>query len=115
TLTQYFEGIVETCPDEVLAYNVPERIRFGLARGTVYELAYQTSRKEKEYVGSCINLASRLQKYCPELDFLASAKLELTNSDLENNGYITVAATQIKGFLSDSEKLIVDEEEFEEL
>src|SRR5258708_32829117 len=81
-----------------------------LQGGTIYELGRQS---EKEYVGSCINLASRLQNYCPELGLIASARLELPKSELDDSGYMIVSAKKIRGF--QTEKVIVDLEEYQKL
>lgn len=115
TVREDFISIVETCTDEIKAFNVPERIRFGFARGTVYELSGQVlaAKSQKEYVGSCINLASRLQNYCPELGFIASAKLAIPKAELSGEGYTIVSARKIRGF--QSEKVIVLREEYEKL
>jgi len=115
TLKQDFEKVVEFCSDEVQAFNVPERIRFGFARGIVYELSGQilAAQAQKEYVGPCINLASRLQNYCPELGFIASARLAISKSVLDEHGYMIVSAKKIRGF--QPEKVIVIREEYEQL
>jgi class 3 adenylate cyclase len=67
-----FHKIVEKCYDDLPVADLPKRIRFGLTRGTVYELRRKGTR-QLEYIGFCINLASRLQKYCPGLGFTGSA------------------------------------------
>jgi hypothetical protein len=64
-------------------------------------------------MGFCINLASRLQKYCPELGFIASARIGVRESVLKKNEYIKVIANKIKGF--PKEIVIVDKREFENL
>jgi class 3 adenylate cyclase len=115
TLREDFENVVRLCSDEIQSFNVPERIRFGFARGTVYELSGQrlAEKSQKEYVGSCINLASRLQNYCPELGFIASARLAIPKSVLDEHGYMVVSAKKIRGF--QREKVIVIREEYESL
>lgn len=85
-------------------------IRFGLARGTIYELT-RASGTNKEYIGFCINLASRLQKYCADLGFIASGRLGLTDGFLEEESYKRVVATKIRGF--PEEIVIVDKKEYE--
>jgi len=107
-----FTNVVKAAYDEIPVVDLPRRIRFGMARGTVYELATRASR-QKEYIGFCINLASRLQKYCPELGFIASARIGLPKATLDANSYLRVAAKQIKGF--PREIVIVDADEYERL
>jgi len=111
-LKNYFGKVIRKSSDQVPVMDLPERIRFGLARGTIYELKRKNS-SQREYIGFCINLASRLQKYCPELGFIASARIGLSEGSLKENGYIKVIAKQIKGF--PREIVIVDRNEFERL
>ncbi|HJR05745.1 MAG TPA: hypothetical protein VJ842_00505 [Pyrinomonadaceae bacterium] len=111
-LKTYFGEVVKKCHEFVPVVDIPPRIRFGLARGTIYELR-RKSTKHKEYIGFCINLASRLQKYCPELGFIASARIGLPETVLKNSGYIKVVAKEIKGF--SREIVIVDSDEYEAL
>lgn len=107
-----FKEILKKCADDIPVYEIPQGIRFGLTRGTVYEL---TNRKthEREYIGFCINLASRLQKYCSALNFIASARIEIPESKLSKYGYIKVIAKKIRGF--PKELVIVDKNEYDEL
>jgi len=58
-------------------------------------------------------LASKLQHYCPQLGFIASARLNLPNALLEKHGYKRVIATRLPGF--PKEIVIVDKREFEAL
>jgi class 3 adenylate cyclase len=91
---------------------VPRNIRFGLSRGSVYELQGHDTQAT-EYIGYSINLASRLQKYCPELGFIASARLKLPDREIARHGFIKVVATQLRGF--SNEIVLVDREEYEAL
>lgn len=109
-LQNRFHAVLEQCRDDVPVVALPSKLRFGLARGTVYELTRAESGA-KEYIGFCINLASRLQKYCPELAFIASARLGIPGTSLAEYGYKKVVATAIKGF--PEEIVIVDRDEFE--
>ena len=111
-LQKDFYLVNRACSDDVPVYELPETIRFGLARGTVFELSMEKT-KSREYIGVCINLASRLQKYCPGLNFLASARLGFPERELSAQGYTRIVATKIKGF--PKEILIVDREEYEAL
>jgi len=108
----FFPQILRKCADDVPVLELPQRIRFGVARGTVYELTRTRSNK-KEYIGFCINLASRLQKYCPDLGFIASARIGLPEATLEKHGYTRVVASKLRGF--PKEIVIVDKKEFERL
>lgn len=107
-----FEKILRKCADDIPVYEIPRSIRFGLARGTVYELTNRKT-KDREYIGFCINLASRLQKYCSDLAFIASARMEIPESRLHEYGYIKVIAKKIKGF--PKELVIVDKNEYDRL
>jgi hypothetical protein len=92
--------------------NLPPRIRFGVARGGISELTCGAAAA-KEYSGVCINLSSRLQHYCPDIGFIASARLDLRDQVLERHGYKRVIAKKIKGF--PKEVVIVDRHEYEQL
>lgn len=107
-LKRNFKKILQRCSDDVPVFALPPRIRFGIARGTVLELTKQGSN-ESEFVGFCINLASRLQKYCPTLGFIGSARMQLSSSMLKTHGYKKIVATAIKGF--PKEIVFVDENE----
>lgn len=107
-----FPEILKKCYEEIPVVDLPQKIRFGLAAGTIYELQ-RKDNTQKEYIGFCINLASRLQKYCSDLGFIASARIGLSDSDLAKYEYIKVVAKQIKGF--PREIVIVDKNEFEGL
>lgn len=111
-LKNNFNRVLSRCADTVPVFDLPPKIRFGLARGTVYKLQQRHSTRT-EYIGFCINLASRLQKYCPQLGFIASARLSLPASMLEDSCYVKVVAKKIPGF--SSEIVIVDKDEFERL
>ncbi len=109
-LQEWFEKrVLARCHEDVPVISLPKQIRFGLARGTVYELQ-KSETGEKEYIGFCINLASRLQKYCPELAFIASARIGLRDEYLKKNFYTKVVATSLRGF--PEEIVIVDQREF---
>jgi|APEBP8051072661_1049379.scaffolds.fasta_scaffold00111_83 hypothetical protein len=111
-LKNNFAKIITRALDDVPVVEVPQRIRFGLSRGAVYELKKKDT-SAREYIGFCINQASRLQSYCPELGFIASARLRISEKELKEHGYRKVIATRIKGF--PNELVVVDGEEFDEL
>ena len=107
-----FDRVVQRAYDELPVVDLPKRIRFGVARGTIYELR-RRGTKQHEYIGFCLNLASRLQKYCPELGFIASARVGLPRAQLEAHKYTRVVAKSIKGF--PREVVLVDSDEYEQL
>ncbi len=111
-LQDKFHEINRACSDDVPVFELPTTLRIGIARGTIFQLSFEKSTGT-EYIGICINLASRLQKYCPGLNFLASARLGLSQKRIEHHGYIRVVATKIRGF--PKEIVIVDKKEFSEL
>ena len=111
-LKRSFSEVVLKALDDVPVAELPRRIRFGLSRGPVYELKKPGTRNS-EYIGFSINLASRLQNYCPDLGFIASARLMIPNNHLERNGYTKVIATNLRGF--SNEVVIVDRNEYEGL
>ena len=112
TLKQSFSVVTKSALEHVPVVELPRKIRFGLSRGYVYELK-KANTTSREYIGFCINQASRLQSYCPDLGFIASARLMIPDSELEKNGYRKVVATKIKGF--PNELVIVDTNEFDSL
>lgn len=108
-LKKYFSVINKKCSDYVPIAERPQRIRFGLARGIVHEIRKKNTN-EKEYIGFCINLASRLQSYCHHLGFIASSRIKVPEELLSKHDYMKIIATEIKGF--DDEEVIVDKDEF---
>lgn len=111
-LKNNFNKVVKASLDYVPVVEVPRKIRFGVSRGTVYELK-NPKTKSREYIGFCINQASRLQSYCPDLGFIASARLMIPNKTLKVNKYRKVIATKLKGFAN--ELVIVDALEYDGL
>jgi class 3 adenylate cyclase len=111
-LKQHFGNVVKKSLEEVPVVQVPRHIRFGLSRGSVYELR-KPGTSATEYIGFCLNLASRLQKYCRELGFIASARLMLPDEVIAAHDYIKVVATQISGF--SNEIVLVDKDEYQAL
>ena len=112
-LKSHFNEIVKNCADrDVPVVDLPRKIRFGLAAGSVYKVTYINSR-QVEYIGYPINLASRLQSYCRELGFIASARVGLPEKILKQHKYIKVVAKDLKGFTP--EIVIVDKKEYNAL
>jgi class 3 adenylate cyclase len=113
-LGQNFKQIESAAYDRIPVAERPRRIRFGLAAGFVHEFRRtDLPRAPHEFAGVCINLASRLQSYCPRVSLTASAKLGLREVDLDSNGYVRVVATKIKGF--QREAVILDDSEYRAL
>jgi len=112
TLKSQFEMVVNRALEMVPVVELPRKVRFGLSRGSVYELR-TSDPGGSEYIGFSINLASRLQKYCPELGFIASARLMLMDRDIAKHGFVKVVATQLRGF--QDEIVLIDRVEFEAL
>ena len=109
-LRRQFGSIVRRARHDVPIASRPREIRFGLAMGDVTELRRRDARQH-EYVGACINLASRLQNYCPGIGFLASATIGMNEFSGNQNGYAWVTAKHVKGF--PREDVIVDRNEYE--
>jgi class 3 adenylate cyclase len=107
-----FKKIADKCSEDVPVVDLPKRIRFGFASGSVNKLIY-THSKETEYVGYCINLASRLQSYCRSLGFIASARISFPVKDLKKHRYKKVVAKKLLGF--PKEVVIVDSVEYKNL
>jgi hypothetical protein len=110
-LQNWYPEILANARIHVPVVELPSSIRFGVSRGTVYELTRKDG--DKEYIGFCINLASRLQRYCPELNFLASARINVEQSFLDTWRYKRVVAKSMRGF--PREVVIVDQGEFDRL
>jgi class 3 adenylate cyclase len=111
-LKNRFSQVLESCKDEVPVVDLPNKIRFGLAAGSVYKLTYADS-DNTEYIGYPINLASRLQGYCRDLGFIASARINMKQITLSKHGYKKVIAKNLRGF--PKEVVIVDEKEYNKL
>lgn len=112
TLKRHFRQVMASAAAAIPLPNLPTRIRFGLARGVVYALPRADTR-QVEYAGYCVNLASRLQGYCRDLGFIASARLGLPDELIRSHKYIRVVATQLRGF--PKEVVFVDSPEYKEL
>jgi class 3 adenylate cyclase len=113
-LGRNFKKIEREAYDKVPVAERPRRVRFGLAAGLVHEFRRtDVPRAPHEFAGVCINLASRLQSYCPNVTLTASAKLGLREIELDKYDYVRVVAKQVKGFQRES--VIIDKAEFEAL
>jgi len=110
-LKRRFWVVTKHARDVVPVPRLPERIRFGVTRGTVYGLRRAGIEEPVDYVGFAINLAARLQSYCREIGFVASARLMVQHA--QKAAWHRVTATSIKGFTA--EDVYVDFDEFNEL
>jgi len=89
-------------------HKLPRQVRIGIATGVVYALRRPhliTALKDPyDYAGYCINLAVRLQSYCPRLGFLVHGPL---HPELPGMEFYT--ATSIKGGQSEPVALFGDD------
>lgn len=114
TLQHHFVGeFLRHAQADIPVAAMPSAIKFGIARGDVYELESAKPRGQSEFIGVSINLASRLVKYCPQLSCVASARLELPQKEQEEYSYKAVVATRVRGF--PEEIVYVASEEYESL
>lgn len=111
-LMNNFEKVNLKATEVIPVSDMPKRIRFGIAAGTTYKITYPDN-DEEEYIGYCLNLASRLQSYCREIGFIVSARLDVTNDLLREFDYKKIAAISIKGF--PQELVIVDRTDYDNL
>ena len=111
-LRDYFPQIITKAADSIPIVALPVNIRFGITAGSVYKLTYNDNSGE-EYVGHCINLASRLQNYCREIGFIISGRLNIKKTDIEKYEYTKQVATNLKGF--QPETVLIDKKGFNKL
>jgi len=98
SLKARFSVVANRAKELVPLYDLPQRIRFGITRGTVYGLIRDGNVHPVDYVGFCINLAVRLQNYCRDLGFIASARLGIDDALVSQLAYSKVIAKNLKGF-----------------
>jgi class 3 adenylate cyclase len=110
-LRQNFKAVVRAASEKVQITDVPKEIRFGLALGDVHELR-RTDARQREYVGICINLASRLQKYCPGIGFVG-ARIQMSPSVRQRRDFVRAIAKRIDGF--ETEYVLLDRYEYNTL
>lgn len=91
--------------------DLPSTVKFGIAQGTIFKL--EEADGTTDYIGPCINLASRLVKYCAEINFIASARLDLPNGKLEEDGYFRIIAKELRSF--ENEIVIIDKTDYENI
>jgi class 3 adenylate cyclase len=103
-----FPAVLRAVREKIQVPGVPKEVRFGLALGDVYELS-RTDARQREFVGVCINLASRLQKYCRGIGF-AAARVQMSVAQRLDNDFVRTIATNIDGF--PTEYVLVDITEY---
>lgn len=103
-----FSEVVDDCRDEFGLVDLPDKLRFGIATGEILRLSMRHG--DDEYVGFPINLASRLQGYCRDLGFIASARIGIPLEVLEEQDLCKVHGLKLRGF--STEVLIVDQADF---
>ena len=89
-----FPKVIQSISKNIPLLNLPNRIRFGIAGGSVHRFEFKFA-KGFEYVGYPINLACRLQNYADELTFLVSAR---SGARPRLVGFQRVIARKLKGF-----------------
>ena len=92
-----FRTFTSALEAELPLTNLPKRVRFGAASGVLFELPL-LGKGPSEYVGSSINLASRLSKYSRDLTLIYSASLRINLGDLTKNTLRQYVAKSVRGF-----------------
>lgn len=110
-LQNNFSEINKKLRDNVPVGDQPQTVKFGIAQGSIFKL--EETDGTVDYIGPCINLASRLVKYCPEINFIASARLNLTKEVLDRDGYFKIIAKELRSF--ENEIVIIDKTDYEEV
>jgi class 3 adenylate cyclase len=108
SVQKYFEEINNSLYDHMPTGDLPVAVKFGVAQGTVYKLTENDGTID--YIGPCINLASRLVKYCPAINFIASTRVKLPIDYLKSNGYMRVIAIELRSF--EKEIVIVEMDDY---
>jgi len=107
-LQLHFAEVNRRLQEDIPIGDLPEKIKFGLAQGSIFKLL--DSNGNEDCIGPCVNLASRLVKYCPEINFIASARLNLPKKSLKDNGYCKIIARELRSF--ENEIIIIDEGDY---
>lgn len=106
-----FQKINRKLNEHIPVGDLPNTIKFGIAQGTIFKLTEKDGTLD--CIGPCINLASRLVKYCPEINFIASARLDLPKDELEKNRYFKIIAKELRSF--ENEIVIIDKNDFSDV
>lgn len=110
-IQKYFSKINQKLYEEIPIGDLPKTVKFGIAQGTLYRL--NEKEGDEDYIGPCINLASRLVKYCPDINFICSARLDLAKKDLEEYNYLRIIARELRSF--ENEIVIIDRKDYQSL
>lgn len=97
TLTANFEKVNKKIRGYIPVADLPTGLRFSMTRGSVMEMTLGGTR-QKEYIGFPINLAGRLQSYCRELRFIASAKIGPQRIRKNPREFKKLVIKKLKGF-----------------
>lgn len=97
--------------EEIPTADLPKSIKFGIAQGTVYKLIEEDG--SLDYIGPCINLAARLVKYCSEINFICSARVDLDKKLIGKHGYFKIIAKELKSF--ENEIVIIDQNDYKRI
>ncbi len=76
--------------------DLPRKVRFGIAEGTIYRL--ETQGSGYDYIGPSINLASRLVKYCAGINLIWSSRFHIGQTILDVGNFNRVVALQLRSF-----------------
>jgi len=103
----YENEFIPTISDKVV--DTPHRLRCGLARGTVYSVG-----NGNDYVGSCINMAARLQKL-PGLSFAFNRRgFDLQTESAFYKNKVLIKKIAIRG-IGENELVCILKSQFDEL
>lgn len=91
--------------------DLPTTVKFGIAKGTLYKLTEKDGTND--YIGPCINLASRLVKYCQEINFIASARLDISKEKLIEHGYFRIIAKELRSF--ENEIIFIERKDYDRI
>ncbi len=101
--TQFFENIREevSCP--------PPRLRCGVAMGTAYSVG-----NGDDYVGSCINIAARLQKLSGCSYAINYRGFKRIDHPFFNNGYMAKCRIKVRG-ISNEEIVLISQKNWDKM
>ncbi len=110
-LQKYVSKINDELINDLPVADLPKALKFGLAQGTIYRLTETDGTVD--YIGPCINLASRLVKYCPDINFICSARLNFTHEVLKKHNWMRIIAKELRSFENDI--VIIDPNDFKRI
>lgn len=110
-LQLYFGNINNRLFEIIPIGDLPLTVKFGIAKGTIYKLTEKDGTHD--FIGPCINLASRLVKYCKEINFIASARLDISSNKITENGYFRIIAKELRSF--ENEIVLIDKKDYNKI